>query len=73
MAGGHDRENRHWQATLSNPAARFGVEATPTVRQVRVDRERQWRHASNLRHNAAFRSGLWSMTHPMWMFRRPDR
>jgi hypothetical protein len=71
LAGGHDRENAHWQATLSNLAARFDAAGSPTVRQVCIDRHRQWRHASNIRHNAAIRSGLWSMTHPARMLRRP--
>jgi hypothetical protein len=71
MGGGHNRENAHWQATLSNLAARFGAHGTPSVRQVCIDRKRQWRHASNIRHNAAIRSGLWTMAHPLRMFRRP--
>jgi len=71
MAGGHNRENIHWQGTLVNLAARFGVEGAPTVSQVCIDRNRQWRHVSNIRHNAAIRSGLWSIAHPMRMFRRP--
>ena len=71
MGGGHNRENVHWQATLTNLAARFGAQGTPTVTQVCIDRGRQWRHASNIRHNAAIRSGIWSMTHPLRVFRRP--
>ena len=70
MAGGHGQENRHWQATLVNLAARFGATGTPTVEQVCVDRRRQWRQAGNIRHNAAIRSGLWTMTHPGRMLRR---
>jgi hypothetical protein len=70
MTGGHERENVHWQATLSNLAARFGAQGTPTMRQVCIDGSRQWRHVSNIRHNAAIRSGLWTMTHPRSMFRR---
>lgn len=70
MAGGHGQENRHWSQTLANLAARFGVTATPTVEQIRVDRKRQWRYAGNVRHNAAIRSGLWSMRHPGRMLRR---
>ena len=71
MGGGHNRENAHWVATLTNLAARFGAQGTPTVKQVCIDRNRQWRHASNIRHNAAIRSGFWSMTHPARMFRKP--
>ncbi len=64
MAGGHNRENAHWQGTLVNLAARFGVAGVPTVSQVCIDRSRRWRHASNIRQNAAIRSGLWWITHP---------
>ncbi len=71
MGGGHNRENAHWVATLTNLVARFGAHGEPTVRQVCIDRNRQWRHASNIRHNAAIRSGFWSMTHPARMFRKP--
>jgi len=70
MLGGQGQENRHWEATLRNLAARFGATGTPTTEQICVDRRRQWRHAGNIRHNAAIRSGLWVMTHPKRMFRR---
>lgn len=70
MTGGHDQENRHWEATLTNLAARFGATGTPTSEQVCVDRRRQWRQIWNIRHNSAIRSGLWMMTHPQRMFRR---
>ena len=72
MAGGHAQENRHWETTLRNLAARFGATGTPTTEQVCVDRKRQWRQAGNIRHNAAIRSGLWTMTHPRSMLRRRD-
>jgi hypothetical protein len=68
--GGHGQENRHWEATLTNLAARFGATGVPTTDQVCVDRKRQWRQAANLRHNSAIRSGLWTVTHPRSMFRR---
>jgi hypothetical protein len=70
MAGGHGQENRHWETTLSNLAARFGATGTPTTEQVCVDPKRQWRQAGNIRHNSAIRSGIWMMTHPHRMFRR---
>jgi hypothetical protein len=70
MAGGHGQENRHWEGTLRNLAARFEATGTPTTEQVCVDRKRQWRQAGNIRHNAAIRSGLWTMTHPRSMLRR---
>lgn len=70
MMGGHEQENRHWETTLANLAARFGATGTPTTEQICVDSRRQWRHAGNIRHNSAIRSGLWMMTHPRRMFRR---
>ena len=73
MTGGHARENRHWSRTLENLAAHFGATATPTIEQVCVDRQRQWRHAGNLRDNSAIRSGLWMLRHPGRMLRRPGR
>lgn len=70
MAGGHGKENRQWEVTLGNLAARFGATGTPSTEQVCVDSKRQWRHAGNIRHNSAIRSGLWMMAHPHRMFRR---
>lgn len=70
MTGGHGQENRHWETTLSNLAARFGATGSPTTEAVCVDRKRQWRHVGNIRHNSAIRSGIWTMTHPRSMFRR---
>lgn len=68
--GGHRLENEFWLATLRNIATRFGVTAEATLEQVCVDRKRQWRNARNIRHNAAIRSGLWSIGHPIRTFRR---
>jgi hypothetical protein len=68
--GGHKRENAFWLATLHNLAARFSVDATPTLEQTCVDRKRQWKNAKNTRHNAAIRSTIWTATHPRHWFRR---
>ncbi len=68
--GGHRQENAFWVATLRNLATRFGVTAEPTLEQTLVDRRRQWRNAKNIRHNAAIRSGIWSLTHPHRLLRR---
>ena len=70
MLGGHRQENAFWLATLRNLAGRFGVTAEPTMEQTLVDGGRQWKYARNLRHNAAIRSGIWTMTHPGRLFRR---
>jgi hypothetical protein len=71
MTGGHGIENRHWETTLVNLAARFEATGAPTTEQVCVDPRRQWRLAGNIRHNAAIRSGFWMLAHPRSMFRRP--
>jgi hypothetical protein len=68
--GGSRVENTFWLATLRNLALRFDVDATPTFEQVCVDRRRQWRNATNIRQNAAIRSGIWSLTHPQRLLRR---
>ena len=67
---GHRQENTFWLATLGNLAARFGIDATATLQQTLVDRKRQWKNARNIRHNAAIRSAVWTMTHPRHWFHR---
>ena len=69
-AGGHRKENAFWLATLRNLGARFDSSGEPGMEQVCVDRRRQWGRARNLRHNAALRSGLWSVSHPIRTVRR---
>ncbi len=54
----HRMEDRHWQQTLHNLAAHFGVEAPVLYQTVRLDRRRQWSRAGNLWYNAAVRSAL---------------
>jgi hypothetical protein len=69
---GHKQENAFWLATLHNLATRFDVDAEATMEQTCVDRRRQWSKASNIRHNAAIRSGLYRVTHPRVWFGQPD-
>jgi hypothetical protein len=54
----HRMEDRHWQQTLHNLAAHFGVQAPVQYQTVRLDRRRQWSRAANLWYNAAVRSAL---------------
>jgi hypothetical protein len=54
----HRMENRHWQQTLHNLAAHFGVHAPVQYQTLRLDRRRQWSRAANLWYNAAVRSAL---------------
>ena len=49
--GLHRLEDRTWQRTLHNLAARFGDGQVET-RVVCVDPKRQWRRYTNIRHNA---------------------
>jgi len=56
--GGHRAEERFWAELLWNLAARF--DERPRIRLVRrrVDGRRQWRHWTNIRHNAGIRTTL---------------
>ena len=73
--GGHDAEDRFWEATLTNVAARFGVlDASPETNYLLVDRKRQWRMAKNVWHNAGVRSGFYMMGAPArWASKRLKR
>ena len=64
------KEDEFWVATLRNIGIRFGLDAEATMTQTCIDPRRQWRKAGNVRHNAALRSGFYTMTHPWIMFRR---
>jgi hypothetical protein len=59
MCGGHRKEDHFWAHTLTAVARYLGV-ADPTVSRnvVCVDDKRQWRHWTNVWHNAAIRSLL---------------
>ena len=48
--GGHRRQDRFWESTLTDLAARFGIAATVEARVVCVDRRRRW---SRWRHRTA--------------------
>jgi hypothetical protein len=63
--GGHRKEDQFWCGTLRSLAGRFGVAAEPEAHAVCVDKRRQWARAGNVRHSAAFRSGIHTMTSPM--------
>jgi hypothetical protein len=64
-AGGHRKEDRFWQRTLSSLAAHFGAERPPETVEttvVCVDRRRQWSNARNVWQNAAVRSAWHAAT-----------
>jgi hypothetical protein len=52
VLGGHHKEDRMWQHTLSRLAAHFGVDAEVVTQITCVDRRRQWRRFGNVRHDA---------------------
>ena len=71
VLGGNRLNNRFWEATLKNVAARFGaVEPVVQTEVICVDRRRQWRHVRNVRHNTGFRSALYGLGAPLRMLRR---
>jgi len=72
--GGHRQEDRFWQATLTALARRYGV-ADPRVETavVCVDGRRQWRRATNIRHDATLRSALFAATAPLRWARKAGR
>ena len=71
MLFGHRANNRFWQRTLANVAARFGAPEAPVVTEaVCVDPRRQWRHAGNVRHNAGIRATLDALASPLRTLRR---
>lgn len=62
--GGHRKEDRIWQHTLTSLAQHFGVpEPIVETQIVCVDRKRQWRRFGNVKHDAA----IYAATRP---FRR---
>ena len=64
--GGHRKEDKFWQQTLFNLAARVGATDVEVVTTATcLDKRRQWVNARNIRHNAAIRSGLYTMSHPL--------
>ncbi len=66
MMGGHRKEDHFWKATLEALAARVGAtEAAVDTSATCLDKRRQWTNARNIKHNAAIRSSLYTMTHPL--------
>ncbi|MGH2788522.1 MAG: hypothetical protein ACRDJV_11535 [Actinomycetota bacterium] len=57
-------EDRFWVQTLQNLAVHFGVQGEVDLQAVCVDRRRQWKYWKNVRHNAAIRSGLYTLAAP---------
>jgi hypothetical protein len=55
-------EDRHWQQTLHNLAAHFGLNQPVEYYQtICLDRRRQWSKVGTVWHNAAVRSALYTL------------
>lgn len=50
--GGHRYENRFWKASLVALARSFDLDSPPGMTMECLDSRRQWRHATNIVHNA---------------------
>jgi hypothetical protein len=62
--GAHKMEDRFWEHTLMQLAARFGVRGHVQTRAVRIDGRRQWGYARNIWQNAMIRSMIYQVTLP---------
>lgn len=65
--GGHQHENKFWQASLVALGHHFGVEAQPEKSIECLDNRRKWRNASNITHNAFLHTAAYLV---MRQFRR---
>ena len=66
-------EDRFWHQTLRNIGSHFGVDATPELRRVCLDKRRQWRNWKNVWHNAFIRSAIYSLGVPVRWARKTIR
>ena len=59
-------EDDFWQHTLDNLAASFGVQGQVVSQETTlVDPKMQWGHAGNIWHNAAIRTGWYTVAAPV--------
>jgi hypothetical protein len=71
LFGANRANDRFWEQTLANLARSLGVgEPVVQVQKICVDRRRQWRYASNVRHSAAVGMAVGTVTAPVRWFRR---
>jgi len=72
MFGANRMNNRFWRQTLENLAKSVGVTAPSVDTQiVGIDKQRQWRHAGNVRNSATLRTARHTLTAPIrWVTRR---
>jgi hypothetical protein len=70
--GGHAKEDRFWEQTLTALGGRLGVpDPQVKTRSICVDSHRQWRNAKNVWHNAMLRSTLQTVAAPLHRRSRP--
>jgi hypothetical protein len=70
--GGHRKEDKFWDATLSSLAGHFGVqEPRVDVQLICVDKKRQWSSARNVWKNSAIRSGMYATGAPFRAIAKP--
>jgi hypothetical protein len=62
---GFKKEDAFWNHTLESLAQHFGVSGQAQMTATRVDPKMQWSQAKNVWHNAAIRSGLYTMVAPL--------
>jgi hypothetical protein len=71
MGLGHKMEDTFWFQTLRNLATHFQAPGCePTLKMVLVDPRIQWREARNVWHNAAIRTGIYTIGAPVRWARR---
>jgi hypothetical protein len=71
MGLGHKMEDTFWFQTLRNLAAHFSAPGCePSLKMVLVDPRMQWREARNVWHNAAIRTGIYTISAPVRWVRR---
>ena len=74
--GGHAKEDRFWEHTMSSLATDLGVDSPQVSTQsVCVDKKRQWSRATNISKNSAMRSGAYALGAPFRLLKgeRPPK
>lgn len=62
---GHKREDEFWKKTLRSLAEAFGVDGTPDLEAVCLDKRRHWRNARNITNNAYLHTLFYMATRPI--------
>ena len=70
LMGGAKQQEAIWRYVLTSLAALFGVKGQVEMQKVVVDPRLQWRHASNVWHNALIRTVI---TMPLRWLRKPGK